>query len=135
MNTIMITIQAPPDGWVFDAIRKVKHGERRYQCGKWDLWTADTISTFEYPVAIPIPPKWTPPPAWGEMFGDCWLAVDANGNRYLYENRPSEGDYELNRWIPKSGRWLHVNHMFRPEMLPPSGIPWYEAIWKIEAPK
>lgn len=133
-DTIMIPIPAPPEGWIFDAIRTAKRGEQCYRDGKWFLNLTEETE-FTYPVAIPIQPKWTPPPAWGEMFGDCWLAVDANGNRYLYKNRPSEGDYELNRWIPNSGGSLHVNHMFRAEMLPPSGIPWYEACWRIEAPK
>ena len=133
-DTIMIPIPAPPEGWVFDTIRGAKNGEQYFRNGRW-IYNHSTETALTYPVATPIPPKWTPPPAWGEMFGDCWLAVDANGNRYLYKKRPSEGDYELNKWIPNSGGWLHVNHMFRPEMLPPSGIPWYEAIWKIEAPK
>lgn len=133
-DTIMIPIPAPPEGWVFDAIRKAKFGEQCYRDGKWFLnFTEET--EFTYPVAILIPPKWTPPPAWGEMFGDCWLAVDGNGSRYLYQHRPSEGDNDRQAWNPSDGGWLHVNHMFRPEILPPKDIPWQEAIWKIEAPK
>lgn len=133
-DTIMIPIPAPPEGWVFDAIRKAKNGEQYFRDGRWiHNYFSDT--TLIHPVAIPIPPKWTPPVTWGHMFKDCWLAVDGNGDTYIYTVQPEQSQSDRNAWVPLTGNFLRINDMFRPEMIPPKDIPWQEAIWKIEAPK
>ena len=130
-DTITIQIPAPPKGWVFEGIRKVKHGEQLYHAGRWEVWVATTQSTFKYPVAIPIPPKWTPPPEWAALFWHSWLAVDGNAGVFVYENKPSHSDDNEEAWVTNTGRFARVDHIVRPELLPPKDIPWNEACWEI----
>lgn len=132
-NTIMIPIPAPPEGWVFDAIRTVKRGEYYFHNGEWRYNnTVETILT--YPVAIPIPPKWTPPPVWGELFGDCWILLDANGDTWLSKSKLQDHPNHQGRAIA-DGSCVRINGLvngfIRPEMMPPL----QEGAWKIEAPK
>ena len=132
-DTIMIPIPAPPQGWVFDRIRKAKNGEQYFRDGRWiHNYFSDT--TLIHPVAIPIPPKWTPPPAWGEIFGDGWLTVDDDTELRVWTERPSNvGAY----WNHDTSDPLAILEWDMPklEMRPPKDIPWQEAIWKIEAPR
>ena len=132
-DTIMIPIPAPPQGWVFDTIRKAKNGEQCYRDGKWFLNLTEETE-FTYPVAIPIPPKWTPPPAWGEIFGDGWLTVDGDIELKVWTERPNN---EWAYWYHDTSDPLAILNWEMPklEMRPPKNIPWQEAIWKIEAPK
>ena len=133
-DTIMIPIPAPPDGWVFDTIRGAKNGEQYFRDGRW-IYNHSTETALTYPVAIPVPPKWTPPPAWGEIFGDGWLTVDGDTELKVWTDRPykSKGEY----WNNDTSDPLAILdwEMPKPEMRPPKDILWKEAIWKIEAPK
>jgi hypothetical protein len=126
---IEIEILNPPEGWVFDGYRKAIPGESILASnGQWQVTAISTM--YNYLVCVKAKPLWEPSPELVAVLRPGWLTRNENTSLVLHSDKP----------LRKSRVWEsegnhHYLHCVRPELLPPTSIPWDQYCFKIGDPK
>ena len=125
---IEIEIPDPPEGWVYEGYRQALPDELTLRGGVW--MKCEVVSTFEYPIAVKAEPPWEPSPELVAVLRPGWLTRNESTSLVLHSDKP----------LRKSRVWEsegnhHYLHCVRPELLPPTSIPWDQYCFKIGDPK
>ena len=127
---VEIEIPDPPEGWVFDGIRKARDGEMAlFHGGQWSK-CLHSETHYSYLVAVKAKPLWEPPPELAAMLLDGWITRDRSTRVVLHSEKPFR---ESSAWDSKGSQFYL--HCVRPELLPPVTIPWKQSCFKIGDPK
>jgi hypothetical protein len=126
---IEIEIPDPPEGFVIDGFRQAEPGERWWDAVAWSECVR-VRTTGAYLVAVKAKPPWEPSPELIAVLRPGWLTRNENTSLVLHSDKP----------LRKSRVWEsegnhHYLHCVRPELLPPTSIPWDQFCFKIGEPK
>jgi hypothetical protein len=122
---IEIEIPDPPEGWVFDGIRKAQAGEiALFHDGQWSKCQYSE-TYYSYLVAVKAKPLWEPSPELVAVLQPGWIARDFNGETYWYGRMPKRLTFS---W---DGAPMRTLSLLKRELLPPSSIPWDQSCFKI----
>lgn len=126
-NMITIPIPAPPNGWVFDGIRRARHDDCYFNDGTWRYRLDEGETVGAYLVAVRVKPNWTPPPEWAALFGHCWLTRDVEPQVALHKEQPI---FRVPFWSSPNSI-ICTSSFILPNMLPPKDIPADQCCWEI----
>ena len=112
--TVAYEIPAPPDGWVYDCVRKASEGEQYFNGFCWNKRDISLETNGIYPVAI-RKQQWRPSLELVSVLRPGWIACDSDGGWWWYSKEPSR-DSDGN-WF--CGAYSVRFSIMREEMLPP----------------
>ena len=128
---IEIEVPDPPEGWVFDGIRRAVAGEMALLDDGDGRWSKCEYggTVYMYPIAVKAKPLWEPSPELVAVFDPGWIARDHDGRWYWYGEKPTRLQHD---W---EGLAMHSMSKVRRNVLPPDSIPWDQSCFKIGDPK
>ena len=130
MVKIEIEIPDPPEGWVFDGYRKAVAGEMvLFDNRQWSKCQCSE-TYYSYLVAVKAKPLWEPSPELVAVLRPGWIAKNENTTEILHFCKP----VRMPRGWASEGNQYYL-HCVRPELLPPTSIPWDQSCFKIGEPE
>ena len=125
---VEIEIPDPPEGWVYEGYRQGLPGELTLRGGVW--MRCEVVTGFVYHIAVKAKPLWEPSPELLAVLMPGWIAKDASGSWFWYQEKPRKLSYFWEGTTASFGLSI-INS----KLLPPDTIPWDQSCFKIGEPE